>query len=140
MPFLEIDIDAEAELEALWKTDPRDAALIMQLLHLLADDESELDKLVRPGYRSHTTPNFDITLFQEAQDLGYNLYRIKYLNARKNYARFRVFLAYDHIEDGYYVLAISARSDTTYSTDSEGFRNLAHRYQQCGIPKLHGHG
>lgn len=140
MPFLEIDVDAEAELEALWEAHPQDAAVITQLLRLLAAEESELDKLVRTGFRSHTKPNFDIGLFQEAQDLGYNLYRIKYLNARQDYARFRVFLAYDRMEDGYYVLAISARSDDTYSTSSKGFQDLVHRYEQCGIPMLHGHG
>lgn len=100
---------AQADLEELWSADLAAAARIAALLQELKGNQDLLDRLTQHDFGRNGTAAFHVSMFQEQQRKGRNLWRVKLWDLEHQGLSYRVvyaFVAQKHI---YHVLAIAPR-------------------------------
>ena len=135
MTRLLVTKEIENELDALDGTQPDLVDAAELLLESLYENLDLLGRLHAPSTYPLHTPVFEVKLFEEAQELKYNLYLLKFQNLDDYLATHRIFLGFNAQRDIYYALAITDRSHA-YDTSHDVFRDLCNRYDKYRIPKI----
>lgn len=101
--------EAEADLEALWRTDAAAAALVTVLLEELEGDQVLLDALTDHKFTHNTDPRFDISRWESFWRRGKDLWRLRPYFEPGAGPSCRVIYAYLPRRRRYCVLAIVPR-------------------------------
>ena len=125
--------DVEAELDALYESEPETVDLIDVLFDALANNKEVLDVLCKPMYRYNFQPPFEIKRFQEVWHRGYNIYTLRVYDASGTLLNRRVLIGHDAQRDTYFPLAFPER-DHAYDTTDRLFAGVIRRYDEAGIP------
>ena len=130
---LVITPEVQNEIDRLFDEDEDAAAELLLLIERLQEDQPVLEELCVPGNRFRYDPSFEVKKFEAALKRGKNIYTVRYNLQDGSLAPYRLLIGY-HAQNGtYYTLQVAAR-DSAYEVGSESFRELLHRYEQCGIP------
>lgn len=136
MPYcLIVTAEAKQEIYDLKSIDLDASIAAALLIQNLSTSQVELDDLCRDHTRSRFTPVFQSKEYVEAIRNGYNIYILKFKTIDGAQPKVRLLIGYHAQEGKYYVLQLQYRSDENYSIRSPEFRELARRYEQCGIPR-----
>ena len=133
MTQIVITKEFEDELDVLDSTQPDVVDAAELLIENLYDDKDLLEVLYKPQVHHFETPVFEVKGFVAAQQLGYNIYTLKFKDLEGFQTDHRIFLGFHAQKDIFYVLAITPRS-YCYDTKHTAFSDLVARYQQCSIP------
>ena len=136
MTKLVITKEIEQDIDRLYLVQPDHADAAEVLLELLYEELDLLDFLHRPNTYPLHTPSFEVKIFRDAKDDGYNIYTLKFkdLNGYQ-VVGYRIFLGFNAQHDIYYALALTERA-FAYDTDHPAYGDLCNRYEQCRIPKI----
>jgi hypothetical protein len=135
MTRLRITKEIEDEIDALYLVQPDVADAAEVLLRNLYENLDLLGHLHEPSTYPLHTPAFEVKLFVEAQQSGYNIYSLKFKDLNGFLADHRMFLGFDAQHDIYYALALTHRS-IAYDTNHDAYRQMLARYEQRAIPKI----
>lgn len=135
MTRLRITKEIEDEIDALYLVQPDVADAAEVLLRNLYENLDLLGHLHEPSTYPLHTPVFEVKLFVEAQQSGYNIYSLKFKDLNGFLADHRMFLGFDAQHDIYYALALTHRS-IAYDTNHDSYRQMLARYEQRAIPKI----
>lgn len=135
MPRLVLTKEVEDEIDLLYETAPDFADAAEILLESLYEDIELVGRLHSPNTYPFHTPVFEVKLFAEAQQDGYNIYLLKFKDLNGYRVDHRIFLGFNAQRDIYYALALTDR-DYSYDTSHQAYRDLCNRYEQYRIPKI----
>ena len=125
--------DVEAELDALFNTEPDTVALFDVLFDELVHHKEVLDVLCKPAYHHLFDPPFELKRFEQMWRLGYNIYTMRVFNEQGALLPRRVLIGFHAQSDIYYPLTFPSR-DTAYDTTDPAFAIVLHRYAAANIP------
>lgn len=136
MTKLVVTKEIEEEIDLLYEVQPDFADAVEVLLESLYEDLDLLECLHSPDTYPFHTPFFEVKIFIEARDNGYNIYFLKFKDLHDHgIIGYRIFLGFNAQRDIYYALALTGRS-YAYDTSHPAYRDLCNRYEQYGIPKI----
>lgn len=136
MTKLVVTKEIENEIDLLYEVQPDFADAVEILLESLYEDLDLLERLHSPDTYPLHTPFFEVKIFIEARDNGYNIYFLKFKDLDGHgVIGYRIFLGFNAQRDIYYALALTNRKHA-YDTSQPAYRYLCHRYEQYGIPKI----
>ena len=136
MTKLVVTKEIEEEIDRLYEVQPDLADAVEVLLESLYEDLDLLERLHSPDTYPLHTPFFEVKIFIEARDNGYNIYFLKFKDLDNHgIIGYRIFLGFNAQRDIYYALALTDR-DHAYDTSHHAYRNLCARYEQYRIPKI----
>jgi hypothetical protein len=136
MAILVIAKDLEDDLDLLFVSEPEEASAADLLLELLYENDGILTSVHPPETVYQYTPTFEFKAFKEAQDLGLNVYILKYWDPEHGHlCKHRILVGHNPQRDRYYALTISDRADA-YIIESADFQELIRRYELCNIPYI----
>lgn len=133
MPQLKVCIEAESELDELFKVNEEVVGVFDFLIEQLSEDGPMLEILFRPANHFKYQPPFEVGRFATAQRIGKNIFRVKVRDEKGHFLSWRMFFGHDSQRDIYYVLSITER-EHAYDTDHPAYRELLRRYDSAGIP------
>lgn len=123
--------DAQGDLERIWRFDGLAAALIQTTLGEVANSTALLRELRTFGVLSYPEPIHSVKKWATLHRLGARISRLRLLELDE----YRVLYAYHSVEDRYYVLGISHRSEINYDDPSDSFTSrLVVAYDEIGFP------
>ena len=133
MLSLYYELDAEAELDALWKSDEDAAALIEELLWQFEESPALLDELCKEKRHVTHAPSFEVKRFQHMWQRGYTVYTLKIWPDGGSAISYRVLYAHHPQKDAYHVLAVMQR-DLDYDADKALIDRIIAACEAIGIP------
>ncbi|MBK6998889.1 MAG: hypothetical protein IPH35_02560 [Rhodoferax sp.] len=137
MAKLVVTKEIEDEIDLLYEVQPDFADAIEVLLESLYEDLDLLERLHSPDTYPLHTPFFEVKIFTEARGDGYNMYLLKFKDLEGHrIIGYRLFLGFNAQRDIYYALALTNRNHA-YDTNHPAYRDLCHRYERYGIPRIH---
>lgn len=128
--------EIEDEIDLLYEVQPDFADAVEVLLESLYEDLDLLERLHSPDTYPLHTPFFEVKIFIEARNNGYNIYFLKFKDLDGHgIIKYRIFLGFNAQRDIYYALALTDRNHA-YDTSHSAYRDLCTRYEQYRIPKI----
>ena len=124
---------AQADLDALWETELRSAALVTATLEQVKADERLLESLTILGFGAYESEPFHVDQWVEQQRSGRNLWRLKLWELEGEGRLYRVVYALDPRSSRYTVLGIFTR-DFNYDRNDPRTRRVVADYDALGIP------
>ena len=134
MTTLIVTKELEDELDVLQDEQPNLSDAAWLLLTALYENKDLLDHLHVPSTHPFHSPVFEVKLFSEAHQDGFNIYILKFKDLNDIPKDHRIFLGFNAQRDIYYGLAITDR-EYSYLTEHWAYRDLLARYEKCQIPK-----
>jgi hypothetical protein len=110
--------DAEADLDELWNSEPRVAAKIEVFLEELRGSQDLLDRITQHDFG--TSPRhhpFHVSMWQQQQRLGRNLWRLKLWELEANGKKYRLIYAFIPLKQHHYILGIMPRKNGDFDYD-----------------------
>lgn len=124
---------AKADLAAIGSGDPDSEAEIVALLQELKGSQTLLESLTVEDFGLARDASFNVDKWDQQQNKGRNLWRLKIWNLEDLGTRYRVIYAFDPRSGCYYILAVLHR-DFDYDEKHPRVRQLLDSYDRLGIP------
>lgn len=117
MAVLALHPDAIADLQAIKKASPRDAAAIVVALQEMEGDPNLADNLTDHGFGASATDPYHVSKWLRYWKRGVDLWRVKSWKLERLGLRYRIIYAYVVSTREYRVLAIARRDQIDYDDE-----------------------